>query len=94
LPRELGEIWHFEPRRGMISDRSQRDTVSCTCRVAAWVLSHIASVASLKRGRLTPASYEISTLYPLAQLLVSQLEFLEVVLLRFLSLDLEFSLPQ
>jgi hypothetical protein len=62
LPRELGEIWHFEPRRGMVSDRSQRDKVSCTCRVAAWVLSHIALVASLKRGRLTPASYEISTL--------------------------------
>jgi hypothetical protein len=47
---------------GMVSDHSQRDTVSYTSRTATWVLSHIALVASLKSGRLTPASCGISTL--------------------------------
>jgi hypothetical protein len=70
--------------------------MSCTCRTTTWALSHIASATSLRSGRSTPASYETSILQTLAQLLVSQLEFLEVVLIRLLSLDLELlmSLPQ
>jgi hypothetical protein len=42
---------------GKVSDRNQRDMVSCTCRTGAWFLFHIASVASLKSDQLTPASY-------------------------------------
>jgi hypothetical protein len=63
--------------------------VSCTCRTAVWVLSHTTSVASPRSGQSTPALHGTSIQQILAQLLVSQLEFLEAVLLRFLAVDLE-----
>jgi hypothetical protein len=65
--------------------------VSCTCRTATWVLSHIASAASLRSGQSTPTSHETSIQQIIAQLLVSQLEFLETVLLGFLDMDLDRS---
>jgi hypothetical protein len=64
------------------------DTVSCTCRTAVWVLSHIASAASPRSGQSAPTSCETSTQQIPVQLLASQLEFLEVVLLRFWAVDL------
>jgi hypothetical protein len=54
---------------------------------SAWVLSHIASTAYSRSGRSTPASCETLIQQILVQLLVSQLEFIEVVLLRFLAVD-------
>jgi hypothetical protein len=53
------------------------------------LLSHIALVASPTSGQSTLASYETSILQTLAQLLVSQLEFLEAFLLKLLVVDLE-----
>jgi hypothetical protein len=71
------------------------DMVSCTCRTAAWVLSHIASVAYPRSGRSTPASCETSIQQILVQSLVFQLEFLEVVLLGLLSsLILDAPIPE
>jgi hypothetical protein len=64
------------------------DTVSCTCWTVAWALSHIAFAAFPRSGRSTPASCETSIQQILFQLLVSQLEFLEAVLLRSLDMDL------
>jgi hypothetical protein len=64
------------------------DTVSYACRTVAWVLSHIASAASPRSGQSTPASCETSIQQILVQLLVSQLELLEVILLRLLAVDL------
>jgi hypothetical protein len=55
------------------------DMVSCTCSTATWVLSHIASAASLRSGRSTPASCETST---------QQMESLEVDLLGPLDVNL------
>jgi hypothetical protein len=55
----------------------------------ASVISHTASVASPRSDQSTPASYETSIQQILAQLLVSQLEFLDAFLLRFLVVDLE-----
>jgi hypothetical protein len=65
---------------------------SCTCRTAIWILSHNASVESPRNGQSNPASHETLIQQILAQLLVSQLEFLEAVLLRFLDVDLELSM--
>jgi hypothetical protein len=62
--------------------------VSCTCRTVVWVLSHIASVASPRSGQSTLSSRETLTQRILVQSPVSQLEFLEAVLLGFLAVDL------
>jgi hypothetical protein len=70
-------------------DRSQMDTVSCTCMIAVWVSSHIVSAASLKSGRSTPTSCETSTQQILVRSPVSLLkESLEVYLMGFLAVYL------
>jgi hypothetical protein len=64
------------------------DTASCTCKTVAWGLSHIAPATSLRSSQSTPASCETSIQQILVQLLISQLESLDVVLIRFLVVDL------
>jgi hypothetical protein len=63
------------------------DTMFYTCWTVDWVLSRIATAASMRSGQSALASCE-TLIQETLQLLVSQVEFIEVVLLRFLVVDL------
>jgi hypothetical protein len=70
------------------------DTVFCTCRFAAYVLSQIVFAASLTDGKSIPLSDETSTQQISVLSLASQLmESLEVVLPKLLIVDLVLRYP-